>query len=207
MKNILAENLLRFGVKNLSEADKSKLNEQQGNLDRRDWANKQQMVIKNLSAEHHAEKWPFTPQICGPYQLFVGASQRDSVTQQTIADGGVYEGFVRGWYNRGGFPSPMAEGECSFFQFDPVNKFKQFEVTQTPIGTRVGYMNAAYNEVPLNVLKAMWANVKQAPEILSSISQFKATVTAYQKNPTDATKGYDKITGNAAEFLKSLKFA
>lgn len=32
MKNLLAENLIRFGVKNLSEADKNKLQEQSSSV-------------------------------------------------------------------------------------------------------------------------------------------------------------------------------
>lgn len=209
MKNTLAENLLRFGVKNLSESDKSKLNEQTEPIDRRDWANKQVAAIKNLTLQLQANKFPISPVVIGPYCL-VTVMNTGELNAQKIKEGADYIGDVIGWTaNRMGLPSltSLQNGEVGYFKFNTADKFGVFEVSTSIVDKSINALNKSFNQLSLDTIQTMWKSSIQAVEVAKYIPTFKTNVLAYQANPTDATKGYDKITGNAAAFLKSLKFA
>lgn len=208
MKNILAENLLRFGVKNLSESNQKHLSmlTEANDINKIDWANKQTMAIKNLTAQYNEGRWPISPVVIGPYCL-ITANNIAGLSKQKIEEGSNYMGDVIAWVGRAGLPSPLSKFEASYFSFHPANKFQNFNVGTDKLGNDIKYLNSCYNELPLDILQAMWKSIGQATELSKMMPALKTNVLAYQKNPMDATKGYDQITGNAAAFLKSLKFA
>ncbi len=208
MKNILAENLLRFGVKNLSESNRARLNLTEGAVDKIAWANKQTAARKNLTAQYAAEKYPITPVIIGPYCL----AQVQNVAQQSvqkIKEGGNYEGDIIGWTARMGLPSlqTLGNNEVGFFSFHPANGFQNFNVSTDRLDNSVTSLNESYSRLSVPMIQQMWQNITQATEMAKMMPALKKNILTYQTNPADATKGYDKITGRAAEFLKSIKFA
>ena len=206
---ILAENMLRFGAKNLSELDQkhlSMLNE--AAIDKRAWANKQTAAKKNLSTQYAAQKYPITPVIIGPYCL-AQVSNVGGQSVQNIKDGGNYMGDIIGWTARMGLPSlqTLGNNEVGYFTFNLADGFGIFEVTTDKLDNSVAALNESYSRLSVPMIQEMWKNITQATEMAKMMPALKTNVLAYQTNPADATKGYDKITGRAAEFLKSIKFA
>jgi hypothetical protein len=177
-------------------------------IQKAEWANKQSAAIKNLTAQYQVSKYPITPVVIGPYCL-VQVQNIAGQSAQVIKDGGNYQGDIIGWVARLGLPCIQAlkSNEVGYFSFHPAGSFRNFNVSMSKLDNTAASFNECFNQIPLATIQLMWANIAQAGLQPNLMAAFKTNVLAYQKNPADATKGYDKITGNASVFLKGLKFA
>lgn len=178
----------------------------QGNVD---WANKQSSVVKNLTAQWNSRKIPFTPVIAGPYLLSLNDTNFNN-KPEIFKKNEDYTGSVTGWrLIWGGFPCIQNIGNGGYYTFGSTG-FKNFNVnTDVIVPNTIETLNNNLNQVSLSTLQTMWKNIEQDTNFVKFFDIVKKRVLEYQNNPTDEAdgKGFDKITGNAADFLKSLKFA
>ena len=209
MKRIirLTESDLTRIVRRVINENNKKLFLTEDKIDKADWANKYSAAVKNLKSQHAAAKLPITPVVIGPYCLST-VQNIAGLTVEKLKDQNNYIGDIIGWSSRLGLPSLqlLSTNDVGLFTFDPVRGFINFQVeTGVPIDTGVNALNESFNQLPLATIQTMWNSISTEPLYANRLVKWKTNILAYQKNPTDVTKGYDKITGNASTFLKGLK--
>jgi hypothetical protein len=165
-----------------------------------DWAKKQKLAITNLATQWKSQKIPFSPVIVGPYLLSLNDSSFSN-KPEIFTKNDVYRGSITGWRIVQGFP--CISPNSGYYTFGSLG-FQEFNVNLDQLPNTFETLNNNLNQVSLQTLQLMWKNIAQATEITKVMQYAIAKVKEYKANPTDKAKGYDKITGTAAEFLKSI---
>ncbi len=196
MKNILAENMCRFGTKNLSESDKQRLTE--AVIELMADANAA-AALKNLKAQ--IAKGTKLPGIrMGQYYLKV---QSNAETTDQLGTGAIVRGKVGGLHGKGiggvgtlPVPSNFTLNEGGFLEFPIAGAWSilNFETAQLPLPAGVaaiaGALNTACNQYPVAELTAMLAAHPKKAAFETGIAAFKASTSAIKP----------LLTGNAKAF-------
>ena len=124
MKNILAENMLRFGTKNLTESNLNLLREYKvyGYAKGLNWANSQKSVRSLLDKYYKEQTWPVPVIKCGPYLLEVFNDNNPAPENNR------YTGHIYALIPANGVMkiTNAQEGETGFFQYKPLEGFTEF---------------------------------------------------------------------------------
>jgi hypothetical protein len=212
MKNTLAENMLRFGVKNLSESNIKKINEASINEDDTRDVNlkgdpRLPKVAKSLGDQWRAgTKLP--AEAMGPY-IFI--MPRNGQAAGTEGSGDWNSGFILSFwtYDFGSagrvvglqnWPSGFGGTfnlETKLKQFGDVVKFNSQNSNSgqvSPAGV-AEYLNLI-NQIPMNIVNAAWtANTYKA--------NFAKTMVAYAASPV-GRQVMSMLQGNAKAFYTSM---
>tara|TARA_R110000787_G_scaffold93062_2_gene195260 strand:- start:3122 stop:3793 length:672 start_codon:yes stop_codon:yes gene_type:complete len=134
MKNKLAENMLRFGTKNLTESDMQQLNENNPFSKGLSWANQQKDVKKILDNYYLGGTpngdgkgiWPVPTIAMGPYILKI------TQTENPVPNGTPFVGEIYALRQNNGVMSltlGQATGvnETGYFRYHPANGFMDFQ--------------------------------------------------------------------------------
>jgi hypothetical protein len=196
MKNTLAENMLRFGVKNLKESDVKRIEKA---------VLTEAVINKDLYADPKwkkaidavSEKQPqgsMTPYNVGQY-IFVPNDPMGA---------GLITTFTTGYY---GLPmlNPLTYGKYKDLEFaliDIVQAANDINVKAPDVTSYAKQLNDAFNKLPLAVLQAAYAANPGKATYDKMIGAFKTTVAQTQPGTRSAQQTLAaSLTGNAKMML------